>query len=288
VQSAAREEIDQLHLDKENLWDSDLSNAYMNKVSSRNYLNFDSDFKKYSMNSKNLLAFKACSLFSKNKLLEDPLIHILCDTSMNRTRSTWEINITLTYIPMQSNLNISSRMMTYEPIESIPKLLSNIPFTEPLVQSFSIKMIGCLKAFNLPKIIVSLHSPLNHSMKMTRFEMPVPFTINKFISFEEVSEDFMIDFIQNSIELNEVEMLLDDQLLVRAEDIIELLPNVLLFEESLFCFYLDFGGKNVAALKIEIIDELKIKVNLYSSENADLYQMFMDWFIWMFQKRFNH
>lgn len=287
VRSAAIPDVPNLKVENDP-WDSDLSGAKRVQILQHDsYLNFNKDFKHFSEDRKDLLAFKACSLFSKNKLLEHPMIHILCDTSLKTTRSTWEVQITLTYIPMVQNLNISSRMITYEAIESIPKFLNNVSFSEPLIQSFSIKMIGCIKSLEFPKIAVSLQSMVNHAWENTRLEIPVPFTINKFISFESVPHDFMIDFIQNSLELRNLEISLDNNLLVRAEDIIELLPNVLVFEEGLFCFFLDFGGKNTAALKVEVTGDLAIKVILYSSENDPLFDLFMDWFTWMFQKPLN-
>ena len=278
VRSAARQASG---ADDSDPWEPDRGNQSL----VQSYMNFEKDFQDFALSSKNLLAFKACSLFSKNKLLEHPEIDVLCETSLNRTRSTWEVRITLTYMPVRQDTNLSARMITFEPIESIPKLIDNVPFNGSLVQSFSVKMIGCVKAPEFPKVILSLLPQPGFSGGPTRMELPVPFTINKFMMFESVSEQFMIEFIQNSLELAAFELALDDQLLVRAEDIIELLPNVLVFEDNLFCFLLDFGAGISAALKIEIVGELRIKICLYSSEYNDLFEMFVDWFVWMFQKK---
>lgn len=281
VRSAAKQINEEGSVDP---WEPKIESDRETEARPKGYLNFEGDFVEYAQNSKNLLAFKACSLFSKNKLLEHPLIHVLCETSLKQTRSILEAEVTLTYIPIQRNFRISTRMITFEAVESLPQFLNAVPFHEPLVQCFSIKMIGCLKVLDFPKVLVSLQPERDPSQKLTRIGLPVPFTINKFVSFEKVSQEWMIDYVQNSVEIDAIELDLDDNLLVRAEDIIELLPNVVVFEKSLFCIFIDFGGKNTAALKVEVLGELKIRVVLYSTHNEALFGKFMEWFKWMFMK----
>jgi hypothetical protein len=283
VRSAAKDIIMQQSVDP---WEAE-SSANQNLVNVPYYLNFEKDFRDYAQNSKNLLAFKACSLFTKNKLMEHPLLDVLCETMLKRTRSIWEVEVTLTYIPLEPDYNISTRMITFEAVESLPQFLHDVPFKEPLVQCFSVKMIGCLKVIDFPKVSVSLHPSKDHTRKLTRLELPVPFTLNKFISFEKIPEEQMIEYIQNSSEIQSLSLDLDDNLLVRAEDIVELLPNVLVFEESLFCLFIDFGAQVTAALKVEVVGDLQIQVILYSDQDDPLFTQFIEWFTWMFKKEIN-
>jgi hypothetical protein len=250
---------------------------------SNNFLNIFRDFDIYSMEKQNLLSLKACSLFNKNKLVENEFLDVWCDTKKTISRSTWEVTLLLTFAPKKPNLIISTRMFTYEAIEAFPSFINEFNFDNPVGQSFNIKMIGVFKPIDFPKIQINLHS-LENSTKVTRFELPLPFSINKFVSHRKVSDSDLIEYVQNSIELASEQFVLDEDYLVRASDLLEILPELVVFDENLFCMFLDFGSDMNAAVKLEVIQNLEVRVTLYSHQNAVIFHDYLKWFLWMFKK----
>jgi hypothetical protein len=248
-----------------------------------NYLNILRDFEIYSMEKQNLLSLKACSLFNKNKLIENQFIDVWCDTKKTVSRSTWEVTLLLTFAPKKPDLIISTRLLTYEAIEAFPSFINEFNFNNPVGQTFSIKMIGVFKPIDLPKLQINLHT-LGNATKVTRFEVPLPFSINKFVSHRKISDNDLIDYVQNSIELASEEFMLDEDYLVRASDLLEILPDLVVFDENLFCMFLDFGSDMLAAVKLEVIKQLQIRVTMYSHQNTIIFHDYLKWFLWMFKK----
>ena len=247
------------------------------------YLNIYRDFEIYSLERQNLLSLKACSLFNKNKLVENEYLDVWCDTKKTVSRSSWEVTLLLTFAPKKPNLIISTRLLTFEAIEAFPSFINEFSFDNPVGQTFSIKMMGIFKPIDFPKIQINLHLP-NNPVKITRFELPLPFSINKFVSHRKVSDSDLIEYVQNSIELSTDEFILDEDYLVRASDLLEILPELVVFDENLFCMFLDFGSDMMAAVKLEVIKQLQVRITLYSHQNANIFHEYLKWFLWMFKK----
>ena len=248
-----------------------------------NYMNIFRDFEIYSMERQNLLSLKACSLFNKNKLVENDFLDVWCDTKKTISRATWEVTLLLTFAPKKPNLIVSTRLFTFDAIEAFPSFINEFNFDNPVGQTFSIKMIGVFKPIDLPKIQINLHT-IQNPTKVTRFELPLPFTINKFVTHRKVSDTDLIDYVQNSTELASEEFVLDEDYLVRASDLLEILPELVVFDENLFCMFLDFGSDMMAAVKLEVLRKLEIRVTLYSHQNAVIFHDYLKWFLWMFKK----
>ena len=245
-------------------------NFHNRKEDSNNYLNIFRDFEIYSLERQNLLSLKACSLFNKNKLVENEYLDVWCDTKKTISRSTWEVTLLLTFAPKKPNLVISTRLITFEAIEAFPSFINEFGFDNPVGQTFSIKMMGIFKPIDFPKIQINLHVPSN-PVKVTRFELPLPFSINKFVTHRKVSDSDLIEYVQNSIELSSHEFVLDEDYLVRASDLLEILPELVVFDENLFCMFLDFGSDMMAAVKLEVIKQLQVRITLYSHQNAAIF-----------------
>lgn len=251
--------------------------------SNQNYLNILRDFEIYSMEKQNLLSLKACSLFNKNKLVENEFMDVWCDTKKTVSRSTWEVTLLLTFAPKKPDLVISTRLITFEAIEAFPSFINEFDFKNPVGQTFNIKMIGVFKPIDLPKLQINLHAAGNRT-KVTRFELPLPFSINKFVSHRKVSDADLIEYVQNSVELASEEFMLDEDYLVRASDLLEILPDLVVFDENLFCMFLDFGSDMLAAVKLEVLKHLEVRVTMYSHQNAILFHDYLKWFLWMFKR----
>ena len=247
------------------------------------YLNIFRDFEIYSIERQNLLSLKACSLFDKNKLVENDFLDVWCDTKKTVSRSTWEVSLLLTFAPKKPNFVISTRLFTYEAIEAFPSFINEFSFDNPVGQSFNIKMIGVFKPIDFPKAQINLHSAEDPT-QVTRFELPLPFSINKFVTHRKISDTDLIEYVQNSMELASQQFVLDKDYLVRASDLLEILPELVVFDENLFCMFLDFGSDMNAAVKLEVLRQLEVRVTLYSHQNAPLFHDYLSWFLWMFKK----
>ena len=248
-----------------------------------NFLNAIRDFSPYMGVRQNLLSLKACSLFDKNKLIEHELLDVLCETKKVVTRTSWEISLILTFVPKQPNMIISTRLLTFDAVEAFPDFINEFAFDNPVGQSFSVKMIGVFKPINFPKIQLNLYQS-GSRMQMSKLELPLPFTINKFVTHRKISEQNMITYIQNSEEFSSFEFPLDEDYLVRASDLVEILPGAVVFDERLFCMFLDFGADTLAAVKLEILEKMVVRVTLYSHQSNLIFHDYLSWFLWMFKK----
>lgn len=279
----------------------DLKNFYMNQnqesysnilenidyqpehLSSNKFLNIERDFQEYNSIKQNSLSLKACSLFDKNKLFENDLLEILCETKKIVTRASWEISLLLTLIPKQNNLVISTRLLTYDAVEAFPNFINDFPFEGPVGQSFSLKMMGVHKPIDFPKLQISLYDVRSHS-QILKQNIPLPFTINKFISSIPINDQELINYVQNSQEIDSQEFTIDENYLIRASDFIEILPNLVVFDDLLYCMFINFGSDTHAAIKIEVIDTLDVKVTIYSHHHDSIFTNYLNWFLWMFKQ----
>jgi hypothetical protein len=252
-------------------------------LNSDKFLNIERDFQEYNSIKQNSLSLKACSLFDKNKLFENDFLEILCETKKIVTRASWEISLLLTFIPKQNNLVISTRLLTYDAVEAFPNFINDFPFEGPVGQSFSLKMMGVHKPIDFPKLQMSLYDIRSHS-QILKQNIPLPFTINKFISSIEINDQELINYVQNSEEIDSKEFTIDENYLVRASDFIEILPNLVVFDDLLYCMFINFGSDTFAAVKIEVIDTLDVKVTIYSHHHDSIFTDYLNWFLWMFKQ----
>ena len=251
-------------------------------LSSSVFLNYNRDFKEYNLNNQNSLSLKACSLFDKNKLFENDFCEVFCETKKIVTRTSWEITLLITFIPKQSNLSISTKLVTYDAVEALPNYINDFSFNGPVGQSFNLKMIGVFKPVDFPSLQIVLYNDRTRSL-IFKQNIPLPFTINKFVNSVSIDNQALIEYVQESQEICSEEFTIDDNYLLRASDFVEVLPNLVVYDEYLYCMFLNFGVDIYAAVKIEIIDTLDVRVTLYSHNTNSIFYDYIKWFLWMFK-----
>ena len=200
------------------------------------------------------------------------------------TRTSWEVSLVLTFIPKKQGLNISTRLLTYESIEAFPNFISNFPFDNAVGQTFSLKMIGLYRPVSFATLSLSLNSPQT-ATQVFNLKLPLPFSINKFISVRSSSHEGLIHFVQNSVEVKAVEFEADPDYITNGHDLTEILNGLLVFEESVFCLFLDFGGDLSCALKLELLSRLVLRATVYSQTPNPIFLEYLNWFLWMFSQK---
>lgn len=254
------------------------------ETSPKQYLNIFSDFPTYCVQRRNLLSLKACSIFEKNKLLENDYLDVLCETKKMTTRNSWEVNLALTFIPKKKGLNISTRLITYDSIEAFPNFINDFPFDNAVGQTFSYKMIGLFRPLNFAGLSLSLTTAQSKAT-VFNIKVPLPFSINKFVSVRQTSHENLIHYVRDSVEVKAIEFEADPDYITNGHDLTEILNGLLVFDESVFCLFLDFGGDLTCALKLELLSRLVLRATVYSQTPNPIFVEYLNWFLWMFSQK---
>lgn len=149
-----------------------------------------SDFPLYTHNPF-LLYLKATSLFSSSLIFENDLLTILCKTEKVHYENGLEIALHLTYHAKQAGIKISANFKNTEHITSYPSFIYNIDLSQDLEHSFVLQNFGQIRISDFPPLSVEL----TVRKQTYAFQVPLPFSINKYTQSLSISKDDVVHYL---------------------------------------------------------------------------------------------